>query len=88
MDLKTAMSERQFVAALSALLGEYLAAQPDIDAVFRPLGITLAHVLSVYMRDTHMFPEDMDRFLHQFYQTLRAVTLAIVRDHDADPEGN
>ena len=40
-------------------------------------------VLSTVIREAHLLPDEVDTVLTQFCQTLREVTLAIVRDQDA-----
>ena len=83
------MQERQFVAAMGNLIGQYLeeaqGAAQDPEAVIRSLGITTAYVLSTVIREAHLLPDEVDTVLTQFCQTLREVTLAIVRDQDAAP---
>ena len=80
------MDERQFVDAMSDLMAQYVEETGEVDTLVRSLGINVAYVLATVMRERHLLPADVDALLTQFCQTLREVTLAIIRDEDAATE--
>jgi hypothetical protein len=83
------LTEEEFIDALSRLMGQCLASEADYDMVLRNLGITTAHVLSLRMRQDHLFPEDIDAVLDAVCAGLRELVWRIIHDYDtAAAEGD
>jgi hypothetical protein len=84
---KPADLARAFVLDLSSLIAHYgAAADWDMEVIVRGLGVSLAHALSVSIRDAHLLPDQVELLLAQVGDTLHEVTRAIVRDADAAVE--
>lgn len=77
------LSEDAFIEALSTLMAQCAQSEEDYEMVLRNLSVTVAHVLSLGLRENQAFPEEVEAFLAHFCASLQACTWQILREYDA-----
>jgi hypothetical protein len=78
------MTEKQLVQELGECVRRYVAATPDSNVLIRATGWLATQTLSRVIRASPMLSDDMEAFLAQWCATVTRLTIARVREEDAE----